>query len=299
MARKAERVAGKAALVQEKLAGAYAPVPTPLSDDGYVDSSALGRHLSWLAEQGLDGALILGTNGEFPSLAMAERQLLADAAADAGSGLKLLLGVGSCALPEVKLMLALAARCGYAGVLCPPPFYFRNAPLAGLADFFRQVLAAAKVPVLLYHIPQVTGIPISDQLLDAIGEHPALTGVKDSSGDPDELQRLQRRFSTGVYLVGNDRMLTACRKAGGQGSISAVASIAPDLVMAAATDERCQQRLDQVRGVLEELGLGAAVKALLHHKGFGDYTTRPPLQGLSGEQEKLLLTRLEELELAV
>jgi 4-hydroxy-tetrahydrodipicolinate synthase len=283
----------------ERLSGAFAPVPTPLTEDGSFDQEALTRHLTWLAGQGLDGALVLGTNGEFPSFSLAERLQIAETAAACSSGLKLLLGIGSCALVEVLEMLAAAARLGYDAALCPPPFYFRKAPLEGLAAFFRKVLDAAELPVLLYHIPQVTGVPISDQLLQAIGEHEALVGVKDSSADLDELNRLQGRFSNGVYLVGHDRLITDCRRAGGQGSISAAASIAPALVKAAATDAGQQQRLDGVRAVLDELGLGPTVKAVLRYKGFGAYCTRPPLVGLAREQEEELLRRLRQLDLEI
>jgi dihydrodipicolinate synthase/N-acetylneuraminate lyase len=282
-----------------RLSGAFAPVPTPLNENDRFDQEALCRHLTWLAEQGLDGVLILGTNGEFPSFSLDERLQIAAAAADCASGLTLLLGIGSCSLVEVLEMLAAAARHGYDGVLCPPPFYFRKASTDGLAGFFRRVGQAAEVPVLLYHIPQVTGIPISDELLLAIGEHEALTGVKDSSADLDELHRLQGHFSNGVYLVGHDRLVTACRRAGGQGSITAAASIAPALVKAAATDTRQQQHLDQVRAVLDELGLGPTVKAVLRRKRFGAYCARPPLVGLEREQEEELLRRLQQLGLEI
>jgi 4-hydroxy-tetrahydrodipicolinate synthase len=283
----------------DRLSGAFAPVPTPLTENDRFDQEALRRHLTWLAEHGLDGALILGTNGEFPSFSLAERLQIAEAAAGCDPGLKLLLGIGSCSLLEVLEMLAAATRHGYSGVLCPPPFYFRNAPLAGFANFLRKVLEAAEIPVLLYHIPQATGVPISDELLLAIGEHEALAGVKDSSADLDELQRLQSRFCNGVYLVGHDRLVTTCHRAGGQGSITAAASIAPALVKAAATDASQQLRLDQVRAVLDELGLGPTVKAVLRQKRFGAYSTRPPLVGLARDREEELIRRLQQLGLEI
>ena len=201
--------------------GAFAPVPTPVGEDGCFEASALSRHLTWIAERGLDGALVLGTNGEFPSFSMDERRRVAETAAAAGSPDRLLLGVGSCSVVEAAEMARLAGRLGYQAVLCPPPFYFRGASVAGLAEFFRAVLDASPLPVLLYHIPQVTDVPISDELLDAIGGHERLAGVKDSSGDPQEMARLIGRFRSGSYLVGSDRLVAASLEAGGTGSISA------------------------------------------------------------------------------
>jgi len=266
-------------------AGAIAPVPTPLDGHLHFDSKAQKAHLSWLASEGLDGVLVLGTNGEFPSFSLAERISVAETAAAVAAGMHLVLGVGSCALPEVRTMLDVAARYEYKAVLCPPPFYFRGATAGGLAAFFREVLDASSLPVLLYHIPQVTGVPISEEILDRLDGHERLAGVKDSSGDPNEMARLCGRFRDRMYIVGSDRLVTACLAAGGRGSISAAASVAPWLLNAVHRGDTAQDELDALRGLLEDYGLGPSVKAILRRAGLGEYATRPPLLGLDGVRE--------------
>ena len=74
--------------------------------------------------------------------------------------------------------------------------------------------------------------------------------------------------------------MTVCVEAGGSGSISAAASVAPTLVCAVQRGEAEQVDLDRVRSLLEEYGLGPSVKNLLRRFGFGDFATRPPLVGL-------------------
>jgi len=278
-----------------EITGGIAPVPTPLNADLAFDQEAQATHLRWLASEGLEGALILGTNGEFPSFSLNERRAVAEAAASADSGLELILGVGSCALPEVLAMVDVASSLGYRAVLCPPPFYFRSAPATGIAAFFLQVLERSSLPVLLYHIPQVTGVAISDEVLDLLGGHPSLAGVKDSTGDPDELRRLTHRFADGCYLVGNDRLVSACVEAGGNGSISAAASVAPSLVCAVQRGEGEQEHLGRVRALLEEYGLGPSVKSLLRRFGFGSFATRPPLAGIDDARAPLLWDEFCEL----
>jgi 4-hydroxy-tetrahydrodipicolinate synthase len=269
-------------------AGAIAPVPTPVNDDLRFDPLAQKAHLSWLASKGLDGVLVLGTNGEFPSFSLIERIAVAEAAAAAGAGLSLMLGVGSCSLPEVFTMLNVAADCGYSAVLCPPPFYFRAAPADGLVAFFREVLDNSSLPVLLYHFPQVTGVPISEEILDRLEGHERLAGVKDSTDDPDELTRLSTRFRDRAYIVGSDRLVTANWAAGGSGSITAAASVVPGLVGAVQRGDANQSRLDEVRALLEVYGLGPSVKAILRRSGFGEFATRPPLRGLDPSREEAL-----------
>ena len=129
------------------------------------------------------------------------------------------------------MLSALAANCGYTAVLCPPPFYYRSAPADGLAAFFNRVLGASDLPVLLYHIPQVTGVPIGDDLLDRLVHDDSLAGVKDSTGDPAEMHRLIGRFEGRSYFVGTDRLMSDCLRDGGSGSITAAASVVPRLVV--------------------------------------------------------------------
>jgi 4-hydroxy-tetrahydrodipicolinate synthase len=266
------------------ITGAFAPVPTPLDRVGRVDVSALVAHLEWLIHEGLDGALILGTNGEFPSLSLADRLLVAEVASAVSDRLSLLLGVGSCALPDVLRMVDAAADLGYIGILVPPPFYFRNAPREGIAKFIHSVVEHARLPALLYHIPQLTGIAFDDDLMRLIGRPDGLVGVKDSSGAHDDMRRLIDWFDGGSYLVGTDRLVSESLRHGGSGSISAAASVVPGLVMAVSGDDRLQPQLDRVRTLLESFGLGAAVKAILARRGLGDYASRPPLASLSPDR---------------
>jgi 4-hydroxy-tetrahydrodipicolinate synthase len=204
----------------------------------------------------------------------------------------MILCIGSTALPETLDLARIGAELGYDALLCPPPYYFRAAQLEGLAALFRTVLDAAQVPVLLYHFPRIIGVPISDELLDAIGPHEMLVGVKDSSGDPAEMQRLLPRFVDGAYFVGSDRLVQSCVEKGGRGSITAAASVAPALVKAVQEKKAPQEKLDRVRALLEEFGLGPAVKAILRNHGFGDYAARPPMLPLTPQRERELLRQL-------
>lgn len=275
--------------------GAFAPVPTPLDGEGLPDPVALDRHLRFLRDEGLDGVLIHGTNGEFPSFEISERLAVAEAAARFGGGLSLMLCVGSCAMPEVIQLVQAARFFNFQSALLPPPFYYRSAPLEGLIAFFRMILDTAELPVLLYHIPQVTGVPISEDILDAVADHPSFGGVKDSSGSEEELARFTARPGDRAYMVGHDRLLSRARAAGGRGSITASASVVPGLVAATQRDAAAQPDLDRVRSLLESYGLGPAVKAILRHRGFGDYRTRPPLLDLDDESADRLIVDFDAL----
>lgn len=272
--------------------GTFAPIPTPINSNGVFDADAQAQHMSWLQSEGLTGVLILGSNGEFPSFSVPERKAITEAASKAKGDLELLLNIGSCALPEVLVMLNHAAEFGFSAVLCPPPFYFSGSPQNGLINFFKRVLDASVLPVLLYHIPNLTGQPITDEILKEITSHENFGGIKDSTGNADEMARLLAQCKGRSYLVGNDKLIAKCYATGGQGSISAAASVVPDLVASVQEAPDQQVKLNSLRGMLEKFGLGGSVKAILKGKGFGEYGSRPPLMNLSAEEEAQLIAML-------
>jgi dihydrodipicolinate synthase/N-acetylneuraminate lyase len=92
-------------------------------------------------------------------------------------------------------------------------------------------------------------------------------------------------------MVGHDRLLSAALAAGASGSITAAASVVPELVAATARDPGRQPELDVVRELLESFGLGPAVKAILRDRGLGAYRTRPPLLDLDDDRRTELLGR--------
>jgi dihydrodipicolinate synthase/N-acetylneuraminate lyase len=278
------------------LRGVFAPIPTPFTADDVLDESALARHLEWLEATRLDGVLLLGSNGEFPSLDAAERRRVAARAAATAPRLKKILNVGSCALPEAIAAAEHAADLGYDAILCPPPFYYRSAPASGQTTFFRRLLDASPLPLVLYHIPAATGVAIDDRLLRSLADHPRLAGVKDSSGDPDECARFAAALGQDRALfVGNDHLVRTARDLGGAGSITACASVAPDLVAEALDDDGAFARLVALRELLEFLGLIPAVKAVLAARGLGGDHPRPPLQPLDAGTAADLVVRAETI----
>jgi dihydrodipicolinate synthase/N-acetylneuraminate lyase len=71
--------------------------------------------------------------------------------------------------------------------------------------------------------------------------------------------------------------------------------VAPSLVRSVDARGSHQPQLDAVRALLEEYDMGASVKALLRHRGFGFYGSRPPLGQLSAAQIEELVERFESL----
>jgi 4-hydroxy-tetrahydrodipicolinate synthase len=109
-----------------------------------------------------------------------------EAAIAAADGMPVIAGTGAAALPDAIALTRHAFAVGADGVLVLPPFYFKRPSDAALAAWYQRLFDAAVAPgarVLLYHIPQLSAVPITDGLLEILmHSHPEIAyGVKDST----------------------------------------------------------------------------------------------------------------------
>jgi 4-hydroxy-tetrahydrodipicolinate synthase len=288
------------------LRGVFAPIVTPFRpSDGEVDYPWIPRHLAYLRAHELTGVIPCGTNGEAASMSVAERKRVLEMVMVAAGDMPVIAGTGAAALPDAIELTRHAFSLGVAAVLIMPPFYYKRPPEAGVAAWYRRLFDAAVPPdarVLLYHIPQTTGVPISDGLLRILlASHAELLyGVKDSTGDPAEGKRLRGNFPRLVYFAGNDHLVgEACRE-GGAGSITAGANVFPDLVAAvqkAAWEEgdvaTAQATLSAARKLLESFPLQPSTKAALTDvAGLPPTAVRPPQAELTEAQRAELRAAL-------
>jgi 4-hydroxy-tetrahydrodipicolinate synthase len=288
------------------LRGVFAPIVTPFRlSDGEVDLPWIARHVAYLRSYGCTGVIPCGTNGEAASLSVAERIRVAEATLAAAGDMPVIVGSGASALPDAVTLTRHAFASGAAAVLVMPPFYFKKPSEAGVVDWFRRLFDAAVPPggrVLLYHIPQITGVPITDDILWALlATHGALVyGLKDSTCDPVQGAHLRQAFPQLAYFAGNDHFVGEACADGAAGSITAGANVFPDLVSAVQQAVRTgqdaavtQAALSAARSLLEAYPLQPATKAALEDvAGLPPTAVRPPQVELSSEVRLELRTRL-------
>ena len=113
-----------------------------------------------------------------------------------------------------------AAEAGADAALVLPPFFYKNPAAEGLISYFRRVLDAAALPVLLYSIPQQTSVPITDAVMVGLRGHPNLAGVKDSAGDWTRTHAFITLYPELRIFAGSDRLAALCYAHGGAGCIS-------------------------------------------------------------------------------
>src|SRR5579871_6038294 len=220
--------------------GVNAAAITPRGKQGEIDLGAAFELIDHLCAAGVRGIVLFSDYGEYPAFTAEERSRLVYLAVKR-SRVPLLVGVGSATI-DLSVSLAREARdAGAAGLLLPPPFFFRYDP-DDLLELYRRFAAqlGSGAEILLSNAPASTSpIPV-ETALDLVGNG-LYAGVEDSSGSLESFACLQAAASRNHFqlLAGSDAIFTQVRSAGATptgnsrpGAVSAAACAVPELVMA-------------------------------------------------------------------
>lgn len=280
-------------------AGILAPVTSPFDASGEIDTASLRKNIAQGLADGLAGVVIAGSTGEAPLLERDEQRRLTAAAREAIPADRwLLVGTGA---ESTRAAIALSRDAGAEqadAVLVRPPGYY--APLLdpeAVLLHFRAVADASPVPVLLYNIPKYAPVSITVEMLARICDHPNVIGIKDSSGNPANLEAYRAAVPAWAVLVGSASHLKRALELRCEGGILGVACFwaaacveLERLVKGgdAPGAERLQTRIAGVdREIVGKLG-PAGIKAAMDLVGLAGGAPRAPLRPLgAAERERV------------
>jgi N-acetylneuraminate lyase len=274
---------------------------------GELDLAAVDRQVEALAGAGVRRLFVNGTTGEFPSLGVAERIVLADRWCDVADGeLGVIVHVGHTSLPEAALMAERAEARGAAGIAAITPFFFRPATPQDLVAFTARIAAAApSTPFFHYHMPSVTGGRISAaQVLELSAEQiPTLAGMKFTHDDLIEYAACLAIAGDELeVLFGRDELLLAALAEGARGAVGTCYTFALPLFERLTTAfargdlEASNGAQARARALIETgLALGGlpAFKQMMDVVGVPCGPCRPPLGDVHPAAQSRLRDALE------
>jgi 4-hydroxy-tetrahydrodipicolinate synthase len=292
-----------------QLRGVLAPVLTPMNNDLSPDVPKWIAFCQQLLADGCTGLAPFGTTSEANSLGIDERMAMLVQLVDAGvPAASLMPGVGTCAIPDTAKLARQAAELGCGGVLMLPPFYYKGVSDEGVFRAVAEVIERvgdARLHVYLYHIPPIAVVGFSLATIERLrNAYPhTVVGIKDSSGDWNNLKAILENFPDFGTFAGSEKFLLQTLRMGGVGTISAMANVIPgklrllyDNWLAENADE-LQERTNTYREVTRDYAAIPALKQILATRT-GDATwlnLRPPLSNLTQGQVAVLLEQWERV----
>ena len=285
----------------------YVAAVTPCDKGLKFDEGIYKEMMPYFKEKGLDGIVVLGTTGEYPSFSVAERKKVAETALKHRTGLSIIVQTGTTNFPDTIDLTTHAAANGADGTLVIPPFYYKKPATEGLTRYYSMILEASKIPVHLYHIPGTSAVPITLELLHSLEKYPNLAGIKDSTGDAAGYAAFAKEFPKLNMMTGTGNNLKPALAAG-MGAILADANLFPKAaadIFAAHREGKdvddAYNRLRELNTALRPLGAGSygpMKYALSLMMGTRQTYQRPPHLDVTDEQKAGIKAKLQELKLA-
>ena len=239
-----------------RLVRTSAAISTPFDERDHIDWEAFTQHAKWLLKSNITSVTLFGTTGEGSSLSLTERHQALDILSNAGIALAstIYTARGLAAL-EIASDCAYALRAGCGAVLLAPPVTVGGLENEGILRWYRSVfdhLDAEARDIILYHIPSVTGVELTNEVVTLIRqEFPGVVvGVKVSSTDWGYLNRLLNDHKDLAIIASHEAHLARAISLGASGTISGLANFQPAIVCELAKGRDDNRVLDLIKLVL-------------------------------------------------
>ena len=212
-----------------KLSGVMPPITTPFQK-GELALDKLKDNLQKWIQTGLSGFLVLGSNGENVYLNDKEKINVIDVCRNSIPADRIMVvGTGLESTQETIRFTNQAAKMGANYALVITPSYFKGSMKPEIIyEHFIAVAESSKIGVLLYNVPQFTGINIEPELVAKLSKHPNILGIKDSSGNIGQLSQIVDLSQNGfAVFVGSAPVFFPALCIGATGGILAAANVIP------------------------------------------------------------------------
>ena len=294
------------------LNGIIAPIPTSFDEREELALEPMADNIGRWSQTRLSGFAVLGSTGEFVYLTHGEKEKVLGKAREAIPRDRIMLaGTGCESTRETIALTRFAANEGADFALVITPAYYKRAMRAEVLRLhYLEVAERSPIPVVLYNMPGFTMLNLPSTLVAELATHTNVAGIKDSSGDLQQLQEICRVAPDDfAVLTGAGSLLLASLVVGARGGVLAVANVASELCVALleafqhgdlARARKLQQHLAPInQAITADYGI-AGLKSLLDQLGFYGGLPRKPLCGVSSEaREKLLQIHDRALRVAV
>ncbi len=262
---------------------------TPFQQGGEIDFDRLMLHTDRLIDQGTGYLVVLGTTAETPTLSADEKEDVIRCVKEAAGGrVPIMLGIGGNDTKAVIEAIKKADPGDIHGLLSVSPYY--NKPSQeGIYQHYAAIASVTELPVLLYNVPGRSGSNVSAETVLRLASdfEGTIIGVKEASGDLEQVMEIIQNRPKGFLVVsGDDAITLPMIAAGGDGAISVIGNAYPaitSLLIASALDGSYEKARElhymlfpMIRAIFKE-GNPAGVKAAMETRGWIENVLRLPL----------------------
>ena len=280
--------------------GIYGASMTLINEDLSVDVDLTIKHAEKLIQDGCHGCVLFGSTGQAQLISLNEKKKLIEKLDNSKFKDHFMIGTGDNALNENIELMKQSLNSGIDRFLLMPPAYYKYND-AGVYSFYANLIQ--KVPeskIILYNFEKLSGYAFSVQIIERlVKDFPKqIVGVKDST------YNLYEKIKIPNFLIfpGSEMKLLKGLELGNSGIISAVCNVTATLARQVYDDfnnkreQTFNKRLCAIRKVFDNYNLISGLHCFMSIENKKYKRVLPPLNLLSNEQQKELMSKLKELE---
>lgn len=286
-----------------ELFGIIPPLTTPFTPEGQIYEAGLRTLIDFQVAGGSHGLFICGTYGSGPVMTLDERKRVHEIVVDQAAGrLTIVAHVGTTSTEQSVALAQHAEAAGVDYVASVAPFYLHHDEPT-IVQFFRDLVAAVKIPVCVYNNPKASGANISPALLRRLVEV-GVQGIKDSGFGYIEFAHFVLEIASNYpdfrFIVGTEGIALPAFMAGAQGCVSGLANVFPE-IMASLWDawiardyekaQTLQMKILKARKILHiPSSTNAACYTVLHARGIDVGVPKRPVLPVPEDRAEQMLT---------
>ncbi len=282
-----------------QLKGIIPAIASPCDANDVFDEKKFAAHVERLYAAGVQGLYVCGATGDGYNMLVEERNRAAQIAVEIGNkyGGQTIVHVGTSNSRDSMRLAEKAAEAGAVAVSAMPP---ANRNLAQLADYYTDIQRASGLPVLIYHIPILTGRVLSVDEMCKLLDIDGVIGFKFSDWNLYFMRQVIKQRPGITVFNGNDEFMTPGLLYGASGGIGMNYNVMPKLFLGIYDAvgrkdlDRAMQLQDLICDYMDVVwtyGLLAPFSAVMKELGYADYCYRRPRQKLDPETEKRFLAQ--------
>ena len=208
--------------------GSGVALVTPFTNENKIDFDALIDLINMHINHKTDAIVVCGTTGEASTLSDIEQEeLIAFSKKAVNNKVPLIAGAGSNNTKNAVKKAKTAQKAGADAILSVTPFY-NKANFDGIIEHYKAIAKAVDIPIILYNVPQRTGMSLPIEVLLKLSEIDNIVAIKEASGNLSYVSQIAA-YVPNIYIYsGNDDIALSVMAMGGMGVISVAANIVPE-----------------------------------------------------------------------
>lgn len=288
----------------QKLLGIMPALLTAFDENG-IDKKKIHSFSSHLADSGVHGLYVGGSSGEMVLMSVNERKELLETVCDSVSGrCTVIAHIGAMSGSDSVSLAKHAEKSGADALSSVTPLYYKYS-FKEIKAYYEALASSTSLPVIIYNIPALTGTVLNINQISELLSIPNVGGMKFTSSDFFQLERLRTEFPDHVFYNGSDEMLLSGLAAGADGGIGTTYNFMPknilkiyELYLKGDCKEalKVQSKVNRIIELVISHGVLPCSKAILKMKGIDYGICRAPFLPLDESELDDIKALLGDIE---